>query len=169
MVRILTEGWQCHHKTAVLGRSRVGAVHPISCALLGAWFLSLLVHPFWWLLHGPGRIVNRGFQVLQRSCKKQVDVPSWSWVHLDSVTPLGNYENYRLGHFCLNSPFLRMLLCSLEGLFPQHRCQATSMENLKNQRNLWEVKNNIKFFQSIIQNASVALCLDSSPSNIEKG
>lgn len=109
----------------------------------------------------------RGFQVLQRSSENQVPDCSWSWVQLDSVTPLDNYGNYCLGHFHLNSLFPRMLVCSLEGLFPQDRCQATSMENLKDLRNLWEVKNNMKFFQSVIQNASVALCLDSSPSSIE--
>lgn len=71
----------------------------------------------------PRKDCYRGFTVLQRSCKNQDPVSSRSWVQLDSVTPLGNYENYRLGHFRLNSPFLRMLVCSFisSGQMPSHK------------------------------------------------
>lgn len=126
MVRILTaEGSQCHHTVPRVVRSRVGACIPSPVPFLGhssCLYLSIL--PRGCSMAQEGLLqCYRGFTVLQRSCKNQDPVSSRSWVQLDSVTPLGNYENYRLGHFRLNSPFLRMLVCSFisSGQMPSHK------------------------------------------------
>lgn len=64
------------------GKESGGCVHSISCALLGAQLLSLLVHSSSWLLHGPGRIVTEGLQCYKEAARTRTLFPpeaGYSW------------------------------------------------------------------------------------------